>query len=837
MINFKGGVVDGPLKSSMHLMCLAFFVFLLTALMIPKALADDFGAGSVDLINQDGDKIVLQGWVGANNASQKISSISVWLSDKKIYEGPFERYERPDVVDATKMKTWLKSGWRLRFRLPDDISSGEYITKIIAKLDSGDEIKLAANDLSRSIKISGVTGEQRSFNKLVKIIVFSVLGFLVALFVYAEFIAKSLRYKLAVRVEAPTLFGVGIGFAFFVFLGFGLTGSSLGTGLQQSPFIHANMVSIAGQNQSIRSDEWLVLTPLAIAQFNHFPKNPIVNKSHGENGQNMLIVGMTGVPVSHLSALAKPATWGYFIFDLKRALAWNWLFPIFSCLIALWAVVSIIIPGHWRASFLVSLLFCSTPYVVAWSNWPAYAVFFPSLIFVCANFALRTSSLVKKMLLSILLGLAFAGFVFVLYPPWQISLSYIFIVLTAGVVVRDKLYRNFNFSTFCGVFLAIVVAGSIISLWWLDAKSAVEAMESTVYPGQRTTVVGGTMSFPGFLRGFTNIVTLQSVNSPFTNQSEIASFQYLLLPLALLFLIRFMQKTLTAMEISIAIAILLIVGYMFVGVPAGLAKYSLWGRVPEQRADLALGLACILLSGSLLLRKPTVETNLNLIRFLSLILSVAWAYIVYKEIGKLDETILVGLSANLMLALCMAIAALGYFLSTGNFKSFIILSLAFTSSSTLFFNPINVAPTAVDNSVDAKELAGIDHPRILVLENMTPAMYLVASGSAVANGIFYYPQNDLWSRLDPSGLESDIYNRYQHVVYSSGHNLGPKHYGLQTPQPDVVNVRIELDSFDFALSGANLVVAPAADRESLDKNEGLQFVKASDNWVWFSVRK
>ena len=33
---------------------------------------------------------------------------------------------------------------------------------------------------------------------------------------------------------------------------------------------------------------------------------------------------LTGVPVAHASALAKPATWGFFAFDLRRALAWAW---------------------------------------------------------------------------------------------------------------------------------------------------------------------------------------------------------------------------------------------------------------------------------------------------------------------------------------------------------------------------------------------------------------------------------------------------------------------------------------------------------------------------------
>src|SRR5690606_9723094 len=97
---------------------------------------------------------------------------------------------------------------------------------------------------------------------------------------------------------------------------------------------------------------------------------------------------------------------------------------------------------HWKHGFLFSALFCCAPYVVAWSYWPAYTVFFPCVIFLCALQILKTSSIYKLLLLGALLGLAAAGFVFILYPPWQVSVGYVFIALTIGIVIRDKLYNR-----------------------------------------------------------------------------------------------------------------------------------------------------------------------------------------------------------------------------------------------------------------------------------------------------------------------------------------------------------------------------------------------------------
>src|SRR5262249_49394671 len=65
-----------------------------------------------------------------------------------------------------------------------------------------------------------------------------------------------------------------------------------------------------------RSDEWIKNTPPALGQFNHDPKFPVVNTNIGD-GQNML-AWMPNTPVWHLTALARPATWGYFFLGPQR---------------------------------------------------------------------------------------------------------------------------------------------------------------------------------------------------------------------------------------------------------------------------------------------------------------------------------------------------------------------------------------------------------------------------------------------------------------------------------------------------------------------------------------
>jgi hypothetical protein len=244
-----------------------------------------------------------------------------------------------------------------------------------------------------------------------------------------------------------------------------------------------------------------------------------------------------------------------------------------------------------------------------------------------------------------------------------------------------------------------------------------------------------------------------------------------------------------------------------------------------------------LLSGLLLTSQGRQTTTKTAVKVSAVIVSVLWSYVVYKAIGDLNDTIVAGFNTNLMAALVILVATLGYFLSTGNFKAFVFLSLGLSTSTTLAFNPINIAPHSVASTFNNDSSIPLENQRVLVLENMTPAMYLVASGVHVVNGIFYYPQKTLWTRLDPTGKEADTYNRYQHLSYSSEDAVSPKHFSLETPRPDVVKVKVDLENFDFSLSGANLITAPSGSQSALQKNKGLYFLKSADGWVWFAVKK
>jgi hypothetical protein len=95
--------------------------------------------------------------------------------------------------------------------------------------------------------------------------------------------------------------------------------------------------------REIRWDELVIATPWALSQLSHNPRFPVINKNIG-TGQNMLVT--PHAPVLHIATLARPATWGYFLFGAQRGLAWYWWFQPFACFTVLCLLFEIALAGH-----------------------------------------------------------------------------------------------------------------------------------------------------------------------------------------------------------------------------------------------------------------------------------------------------------------------------------------------------------------------------------------------------------------------------------------------------------------------------------------------------------
>ena len=406
----------------------------------PTASAGDAASqlrGSVDALHFQPDRrsLEIQGWAFAASDALGPPTFEVRINGRDARVVDQRRVARDDVSASFPGLAPASPGFTLHVQTPGDLGWSHHQVSVTARWDGA------------SLQLTPASPQAQSFSSRVIPPRHQWMAAMLAVFLGVQLLcARTRRFgAMAQRLNAAVasnkrLIAAAIGGVFALLVALGWTGLSLqllsGTsGSPDAPAFFAPESSVrpvALDPQVIRSDEWLVITPSALAQVHHQPPYPVVNTRLGVDGQNMMVIGMTGVPVLHVSAIAKPATWGFFALPLPNALAWYWFFPFFGCLLALWAFLEKIAPERTCRNLALSLLFCLAPYGTGWSYWPLYTAFFAAagLWSVISMVQARTAR--RLWIFAILCGLFSAGFALVLYPPWQIPMALLALLLLVG---------------------------------------------------------------------------------------------------------------------------------------------------------------------------------------------------------------------------------------------------------------------------------------------------------------------------------------------------------------------------------------------------------------------
>ena len=157
---------------------------------------------------------------------------------------------------------------------------------------------------------------------------------------------------------------------------------------------------------------------------------------------------------------------------------------------------------------------------------------------------------------------------------------------------------QFTLARIATVLGALAVSAFVCGSWWLNAKPAIDAMQATLYPGQRTTMAGGDMKLFMSFRGFLNAHTLY-FNDGVLNASEASSFLYFFPVVAAAWILAVLRKRsrLDAVDVALLLFCVVALWFQLVGFGPQVGELSLWGRVVPVRVDLSLGLASVLWCG------------------------------------------------------------------------------------------------------------------------------------------------------------------------------------------------------------------------------------------------
>jgi hypothetical protein len=573
----------------------------------------------------------------------------------------------------------------------------------------------------------------------------------------------------------------------------------------------------------VRSDEFGVYTPYALSQFAQNPRFPVINPSYG-NGQNMLLIPEP--PVLHIATLARPATWGYFLLGKQRGLAWFWWFQVFGCFTVLFLLFQLILKGHVRLAAFGAFWFCASAYTVCWSNWPDHATLFAGLGCLAAYYILASQKKSTQIVCGILLGVSVPAFVMFMYPAWQVQLGYFAVVVFASLVIRDKLYvsaRVLSGSQLLGFGLAAILAGGLMLSWLITCLPDLRIISNTVYPGSRISV-GGHYSLAEFFKGTYNLVTIYNYSEQLLNQSEASSFYYLF-P-AILLAVPFSKRLrgrLGAVGWAMLGYILVMLFFLFVGIPASVAKLSLLSYIPAYRADLTIGLASIVLclivlacakeSGVVKESASAKESGFNGAEYkpqvLPLIVSgVIVLLFIFHGLALLKFT---GDLPNPPLILFMALlmGSLSYDLLAGRKTVFCAVAGLLVVATTSMFNPLATNLDHIYDSELARKIVEIDsqseaRPLWVCYGGVHVGALISILGGRSLTGIQWEPQLAIWHALDPDRLHEQAYNSYNEVSFFP--STDDNQVLFDSPKPGLLWVRVSPNNPTLRSLGVRYVV-------------------------------
>lgn len=598
--------------------------------------------------------------------------------------------------------------------------------------------------------------------------------------------------KARIFLAFPTLiFLIVVGFSLFNF-----NGSSIG--IYNKVLLGDNYVDnniILGQPRSIRSDEWLVETPLAASQY--FVNFKQENKLIGLGEKTSVF---PEPPTNHWTTVYKPQNWAFFFLPFENAFAFKWWVRGFLLIFGAYLFLYKLTKGNLFLSIGGSISIFFTPFIQWWYSTTAvegFAYLFFGLFTFINIFEFK--KLTDLLFYSLLMVYFATSFVLLMYPPFLVPLTLLGITFCVGYILNNIKYLRkvrLKFYFFSLAIITILFGISTIT-FYLDFRDVIEIIRNTSYPGNRE-IFGGGFSWLKLFTGFFNLILQKTRPIPpvFGNESETSNtfiiFPFVL-PITLFFSLKnlFLKKQVDAVSLALTIYILLLSIWMFVGLPNLLTKGLLLTLSSSERALSGIIAANFLLIFYYISRAE-IAKNLNY-KISTLLLSLAaglniiflgyYIRYYYPTFGLNQPIILLGAFSSFFLV---------YFVLMQRKILFILVLVVFSVISSIKVNPIYKGLQPILYSKVSNEFNKFDmsnNSRWVVYDDLILANLLVANGHNSLNSTHIYPQKNIWSRFDPESQNYKTWNRYAHVVFSTP--TSKKRIEFSLNQADYFTVKVD----------------------------------------------
>ena len=554
---------------------------------------------------------------------------------------------------------------------------------------------------------------------------------------------------------------------------------------------------VFGKVRPIRSDEWLVSTPMTLTQtkINYSSINNILSAK--ENNVTLY----PNLPSKDISILSTPNNIGYLFLDVERAFSLSWYLPYFILLFSTFELLMIITKKNKLLSITGAIMITISPVVQWWQS--ASIIGYGALACVIFNLFLNQKKVILKLIYSILFG--YTGFLYImcLYPAWQVPYGYCFLVILIYLLIINK--KGLNFKLLIYLIPVLFILCPLLYLIFSKNMDTLEIMNNTVYPGNRVSSGGGE-----YRTLFTYIVEIFFPYVEIKNPCEISQF-ISFYPFVTLYCIYVMiknkKKDLFLIMTSIIIIFLSI--WVLCPLPKIISKMTLMSMSTETRCQVAIGYLSVIqliyilseYSTNKKLSKKRLQFNL-LISFICIAVST---FLLYNFIKIFDTNYLNPVIFGVAVVIYTLLLSLILVNKTkvNNVLSLLLILISLVSS--LFISPISKGLDVYYKKPIVKELSNIlkDKPEsifIVVDSGFTLANYISTSGAKTINTVNYLPNLELYHLLDKDLKYENVYNRYEHVSIE----LTNDDTSFYLNQDDLITIYLNYE--DLCLTKANYLV-------------------------------
>jgi len=566
---------------------------------------------------------------------------------------------------------------------------------------------------------------------------------------------------------------------FLICIAFSISGSSIACwygylhGIKTKEELQAAGV-LLGIPRVMRADEYGIFTPFNISQqFNSYSAVSGIIRGDATD-----VTTLYGQPAWALVTLFRPFYLGYLLFGSAKGLSFYWIGRLLALFLVSYECAKIYSGNDKCLSALAASVLTFSPIIQWWfsTNGIAELLIFGqgALIILCEY--TKPRKLLARLCLSLLLVECMGGYLFVYYPAWQIPLGYLFLLLGLWILIsrRKEFHYQIKRELFMLFFTLAILTLIVIGIW-LFSKDTLLSIMNTAFPGKRIQTGGGgrlkvlCSDFLDIFYPFDSRMANGNANS--------YALIFSLFPVGTITGIYCLIKKRDRLFFSLLLSLQAVfLCYYFFGLPEFLARITLLSKsrigmmlLPVGTTDLFLlihGLSCLQddKSGQID-SSPAVFSRAGIfVRIAGALSCSALAlYFCYKLADYKSicyDIFILFVSFPIFLAF--------FFIKKRYVKNLFCLLLSFIVIMTgLSVNPVQKGVDCITESKVIQSIQRInaaDPGSWAVTDEAYPMNNLcVMAGVPTVSSSQVYPDISKWSKLDPTGIYTNTYNRYCHV--------------------------------------------------------------------------